>query len=258
MLTMSTLVQLCLRWEERQSKLRAPKTRIDPTQYEVAPLERKVAKAFVKQHHYSGSFPADRARLGLFTHGRLVGAAIFAQPARGNTPVLSRFVLLDEVPGNGESWFLARCFEHLAPDTDYALVDSFSDPTPRTTAEGRTVMPGHVGTIYQACNAVLVGRSKPSTLRLLPDGTALTGRSLSKIRNGEEGWQAATAPLVKHGAAPLEQAELGASWLTTWLPRVTRALRHPGCFKYQFGLTRAMRRALPKSLPYPKKDLLAA
>lgn len=60
----------------------------------------------------------------------------------------SRFVLLDECPGNSESWFLARCFDALLADGVRGVVP-FADPVPRRTASGRLVMPGHVGTIYQ-------------------------------------------------------------------------------------------------------------
>ncbi len=53
----------------------------------------------------------------------------------------------------------------------------FSDPLPRTRADGAVVMPGHVGTIYQAANSVYTGRSTPRTLTLLPDGTVFSDRA---------------------------------------------------------------------------------
>src|SRR5206468_2839829 len=87
---------------------------------------------------------------------------------------LGRFVLLDEVAGNGETWFLARCFEQLRGRV--VGVVSFSDPIPRTAINGREVFPGHIGGIYQAFNGRCLGRGTPRTLRLLPDGTVFSDR----------------------------------------------------------------------------------
>jgi hypothetical protein len=53
------------------------------------------------------------------------------------------------VPGNGESWFIARCFERLRREGFVGVV-AHSDPLRRTRADGTVVCPGHVGTIYQA------------------------------------------------------------------------------------------------------------
>jgi hypothetical protein len=199
--------QLSLRWEERRSKYRRPTEVINPREFDVDKLDRNPAKAFVAQHHYQGTFSADRARFGLYRRGALVGAAVFAHPTQGAVPVLSRFVLLDEVAGNGETWFLARCFEQLAAGVFPKLgvpdvLESFSDPTPRTRVDGTVVMPGHVGTIYQAFNGRHVGRSAARTLYLLPDGTALNDRSVQKIRARERGWEAAAAPLVTGHITP--------------------------------------------------------
>ena len=100
------------------------------------------AKAFVREHHYSGSYPAARWRFGLFRRGVLQGVAVFSHPcndrvltsifpgpATGSVE-LGRFVLLDEVPGNGETWFLGRCFARLRRE-GLAGVVAFSDPCRR-------------------------------------------------------------------------------------------------------------------------------
>jgi hypothetical protein len=250
--------QLCLRWEDRRSFLRRPAQVIDPREYDVAKLDRNPAKAFVAQHHYQGTFSADRRRFGLYRRGALVGAAVFAHPTQGEVPVLSRFVLLDEVPGNGETWFLARCFAELAREPaseGFDVVDSFSDPTPRTTLDGRTVMPGHVGTIYQAFNGRHVGRSCARTLYLLPDGTVLNDRSLQKIRAREKTWRSAAAPLIAAGADPLRDGDDSTWWLNYWRPKLTRPMRHPGNLKYVWGVTDAGRAQVAKmpKLPYPKR-----
>ena len=66
-------------------------------------------------------------------------------------------------------------------------VVSFADPVVRRAADGRLVVPGHAGLIYQAKGAVALGRSDAATVLVLPDGTTLDRRALSKVRRGECG-----------------------------------------------------------------------
>lgn len=255
------------RWRERRDSYRPAGEVIDPRGYEVEPIaDDSTAKRFVLAHHYAGTYPAARFRFGLYRRGELVGVAVFSHPCsdkvltrvfpdhRATAAVeLGRFVLLDEVPGNGETWMLARCFEQLREHV--VGVVSFSDPIPRTARDGRVVFPGHVGGIYQAHNGVLLGRGARQLLRLLPDGRVFSPRAASKIRNLERGWRYCVADLEEHGAAPYqggEDAAAARAWLAEQLPRVTRPLRHPGNFKYAWGLERRARRGLPASLPYPK------
>ena len=106
-----------------------------------------------------------------------------------------------------------------------------------------------MGTIYAASNAVHLGRSHSDTLHLLPNGTVFSRRAITKIRSGDRGWRYAVDQLVAAGATS-PGADLGA-WLPGALAQVTRKVRHPGNLKYALPLTRAARRALPASLPYP-------
>jgi hypothetical protein len=105
--------------------------------------------------------------------------AVFPSLTIREALTLGRLVLLDSVPGNGESWFLARCFE-LLRTTGIIAVESCADPEPRTTTSGAIVLRGHVGTIYQATNGHYVGKTNPCTLRLLPDGTCYSNRTSGK------------------------------------------------------------------------------
>lgn len=251
------------RWREQRSSSRPAGEPIRTQDYDVAPIaDDRTAKDFVLTHHYSGTYPAARERFGLYRHGELVGVAVFSQPSNNATLAifpgeptqsyeLGRFVLLDDVPGNGETWFLARCFEHLRELGALGVV-SFSDPYPRATQDGRRVFPGHVGTIYQASNATYMGRARAEKLLLLPDATTLHRRTLSKIVKGEKGARYATEKLVAHGASPLREGQDPREWLAEWLPQIARPMQHPGNHKYAWILQRRHRRALTVSLPYPK------
>src|SRR6185436_10478825 len=224
------ITDVAQRWRARRDSYRPAGETIETSRYEVAEiLEDRVAKAFVLEHHYSGCYPSARFRFGLYREHQLVGVAVFSHPCSDKVltsvfPVearyaveLGRFVLLDDVPGNGETWFLARAFELLRGRI--AGVVSFSDPMPRTLEDGAVVFAGHVGTIYQAHNAVYLGRSTARTLRVLPDGTVLSARALQKIRARDRGWQYAAEQLERFGASRPGE-DLGA-WLREWLPRVT-------------------------------------
>src|SRR5262249_25959639 len=91
-------------------------------------------------------YPAARWRFGLFRRGVLQGVAVFSHPCndRALTSVfpgratdsveLGRFVLLDEVPGNGETWMLGRCFRLLR---HAGLAGAGASPRPTATARPR-------------------------------------------------------------------------------------------------------------------------
>jgi hypothetical protein len=250
------------RWRSRRDSYRPAGEPIATRLHEVAAIaDDNGPKAFVTRHHYSGTYPAARWRFGLYRSGELVGVAVFSHPCNNRTLTsvfpgpatdsveLGRFVLLDLVEANGETWFLARCFELLKREVVGVL--SFSDPLPRTRVDGGVVTPGHVGTIYQAMNARYLGRARADTLRLLPDGRCFSNRAAAKIRARERGWRYSAEQLVRAGAGPVE-GEPGA-WLRTWLPRVTRTLRHPGNHRYAWPLDRILRRQFATSQPYPKR-----
>ena len=200
----------------------------------------------------------------------LAGVAVFSHPCNdavltGTFPVaalrcleLGRFVLLDHVGFNGETWLLARCFELLRRDGFRGVV-AFSDPVPRSTSDGRLVFPGHLGVIYQASSARYLGRGTARMLRLLPDGRVLSDRALSKLRvPGDRprprGWRYAAGLLAEAGADPAPAEGCGdlAAWAALWVSRLTRPLRHPGNHKYAFALDRRLRPLLPASRAYPK------
>ncbi len=253
------MTRVVQRWRERRGAYRPAGEPFDPRVCEVAAIpDDTTAKRFVVEHHYAASYPAARWRFGLYERAELVGVAVYSVPMRPEVlrpfgaddgVELGRLVLLDSVRANAESWFVARTFEQLRAE-GVAGVVSFSYPEVRTSIDGATGFVGHIGTVYQALNASYTGRATPRTLRLLPDGSVLSDRTLQKIRACERGWQHAAEQLVVHGAA--EPGDDLRAWLAAWLPRVTRTRRHGGNHRYVFPLSRAARRVVPASLPYPK------
>ena len=263
------ITPVCQRWRERRDSYRPNGEVMNPREYEVSALPTATAKAFVISHHYSGTFPAARRSFALHRRGQLVGVAVFSHPASNavltkvfdgpakESIELGRFVLLDEVPANGETWFLARTFEALRKEGFRGVV-AFSDPVPRTDRSGKVVFTGHIGNIYQAHNAIFTGRGGGQIMRLLPDGSVLSARAIAKIKAMDQGWLYASKILIEHGAEPLRiGADLfGAAddprvWTERWVLALTRPVRHPGNWRYAFPLQRKVKSKLP-ALPYPK------
>lgn len=266
------LTDVVQRWRGGRASYQLAGAPINTRLYEVAMIDGegadKLAGAFVVANHYSGAYPAARERVGLYRSGVLVGVAVFSHPSqekvlarlpcdRAAAVELGRLVLLDGVEANGESWFIARAFDELR-GRGYEGVISHADPVRRTTAAGEVVLAGHIGTVYKASNAVYAGLTWARSIRLYADGRALSERTRSKVRARERGWRAAVDELVAAGATPPERTETAADlheWLLRELPKITRLLKHTGCHRYIFGLTPAVRKRLPASLPYPKFTL---
>jgi hypothetical protein len=265
------------RWRERRARFLPAGTEIDPRAFSVDVIDTKRdATPFVHAHHYAGSMPVARLSLGLFRNGKggrsdLVGVCVFSVPIN-NASVpksaglhspdaacdLGRFVLLDGVAGNGESWFLSRAFRLLRHEKPGILsVISYADPVRRTDEYGRVFLPGHVGQLYAVMGSRYVGRSAPRTDLILPNGRPISSRAISKIRNAETGQRYAADDLVRAGARHRRHGEDPAAWLAD-LERsgFLSRRRHPGNHTYVFALTRAARiaaRRVPEH-PYPILD----
>lgn len=258
------------RWRNRRDSYRPAGEPIDPRRYGVEVVVERAARAFVEAHHYSGTFPAARLSVGLHRAGDgLVGVATFsvgvqakAIPRWCGVPSvegveLGRFVLADDVPANGETWFLRRAFEALRGELpEVRAVLAYSDPVRRTSADGSLVLPGHVGTIYQAHNGRYVGRASRRIIHLRPDGRSVSGRAETKIRKGETGAGPEIDRLVADGA---RRPTLGED-LRAWLDEVLssppfRRLPHPGNHTYVWpvdGQRSTLRALAPSAGPYPK------
>lgn len=83
------LTPVVQRWRDQRGTYRPVGEPIDTRRYEVAVIEGdgsdRIAKGFVRRHHYSASYPAARHRFGLYRGPELVGVAVFSQPANNAT-----------------------------------------------------------------------------------------------------------------------------------------------------------------------------
>ncbi len=272
--------ELCQRWRDRTPKWRRRfEGGFDRDRYTVAPIEEAPARAFTEQHHYSASWPASRLRYALYDQqegGELVGVAVLGIPmhptvltrpfpklrAYEQSLELSRLVLLDSVPGNGESFFCARAFRHAAEAYGIRGIVAHSDPVPRIriNPDGSTekVMPGHLGGVYQALGFVYLGRTTARTLIQLPDGSVLTARAAAKVTGRERGDQGVIKRLVALGADRPGRHTDRRTWLADALNAVgATRIRHRGNHRYAKPVAPHLgeRRRLVVAgiaLPYPK------
>ena len=202
----------------------------------VARVPVSVGKAFVIEHHYSHGIHNGPMTWGLFDGGELVGVIAFATPSsenvrasvlgpehKGSITELHRLVLLDAIPRNGESWFIVRGLRALKAERPYyRAVLSFADATQ-----------GHVGTIYQATNAIYTGTSGRARFYLDPDGRLRHPR-----QNG-------------HNVTPAEAAAMG--WTSTMREGKHRYLYLLGDRREVVATRRLLRLS---SLPYPKLEVM--
>ena len=141
--------------------------------YKVELIPAKLAKEFVRTHHYSrGCHNGPAPCYGLYDNEELIGCLVFATPCsenvrkslfgpeyKDNVKELHRLVILDVTPKNTESWFIAKVLKRLQIDRpDLWGIISFADKTQ-----------GHYGTIYQATNALYCGTSSKATFYLDKD-----------------------------------------------------------------------------------------
>ena len=168
------------RWRERRESYQPVGEPINPETLRGCRTGRRPRSERVHPdtHHYGASYPSARVRFSLFTEGRLVGVVVFSHPCNDwvltavfplsplESLELGRFVLLDDVPANGESRFPSeRAFECLQRK-GLAGVVSFSDLVPRTTSDGTIMHRGHAGIYYQATASTYLGRTEHRTVRL--------------------------------------------------------------------------------------------
>lgn len=259
------------RWTDREQRWVAPGALFAKSAHSVDVVDGDtLPKRFIAQHHYACTFPAKRLAVGLFgRRAQLVGLAVFSVPASNASLTkwtgmghdeaceLGRFVCTPDVAYNGETWFLARAMRALASEKGLRAFVSFADPVEWSDG-AEVVKPQHWGTIYQASNALHVGRTEARWHLVGPNGRPISPRALSKLRTVTKGWEYAQRQLLALGAPVRRSGEHPRDWLR----RVRRApgfarVRHPGNLAYVFGLDDGARRSLTElhrgGLAYPKR-----
>ena len=274
------------RWEQGADRYRPASEGFDPDRYEVRPIdETREARPFVLQHHYSRSFPSIRLPLGLIELGlrrrpdRLVGVLTFGHPSAEAAPMkwaniqrtrdageLNRLVMLDEVPGNAETWFLGQAMPlaqsyWASMGDNLKLIISYSDPVVRRAPDGEVLMPGHIGNIYQAHNATFAGRaSRRSGDLFSPAGVLIDKKLITKLRSADRpnptmGWQYAERAVLAAGAPERKRGESYANWIN----RIKRSpgfytRNHPGNLTYLWAIGDKRQRK-EVSAHFPMTDL---
>jgi hypothetical protein len=146
------------------------------------------AKMFIEAVHYLKDVPVGSILYGLFVDDVLRGVACFGSPSSpavagslfedkrdaGGVRELRRFALQD-AQKNEASMFLSKALKLLKEDVDgLSAIVSFADSAQ-----------GHIGTIYQACNARYFGCSGKEIVVTLSSGERLTGRGIVNRIQGE-------------------------------------------------------------------------
>lgn len=112
-----------------------------------------------------------------------VRSSVWGKENKKHVIELHRLHIKDETPKNTESWFISRCLKLLKKEKPEIWgVLSFSDTTQ-----------GHVGTIYKATNAYIVGQTSPTVFYLDETGRLRhprqNGINISKNKAQKLGWK---------------------------------------------------------------------
>ena len=161
----------------------------------VSRVDGAVGAAFVRLHHYSKSCRAGAQCYGLYQDGQLAGVIAFFPPAQVSVRAcvfgsdrylrvteLHRSICLDAAPRNSESFFVSRALRLFAQDNQHIwAVLSYADE-----------WAGHIGTVYQATNAIYTGKSSPHVVYTDQSGKVRADKQgaqhISPARAAKLGW----------------------------------------------------------------------
>jgi len=245
----------CQRWRNRRTSYRPAREVINPAHFDAQPIDESVAKSFIVQHHYSGSYPAAVFRAGLFRKrpfntAELVGVAVFSVPCNNhvvpyytgepanNGIEIGRFALEDSVEANGETFFLRRAFRLLREvKPQYQTVIAYADPMPRVNQFNEVIKPGHIGTIYHAHNATYHGRSRKRTIFMTKSGDVVNERALSKLKHNDVGKHYALKQLEEKTGNRIGITEYPEEFIQRLLQTGSlRRISHPGNHVFSWHL----------------------
>lgn len=135
---------------------------------EVRVIESKQAYPFILNIHYAKRIPSISFAYGLYECEDLIGICTFCQPAspylcmgimgveyKSKVLELNRLCLLHNRK-NEASFFVGKCLNLL--------------PKPRVVVSYADSAQNHLGTVYQACNFLFTGTTKPRTDIASDDG----------------------------------------------------------------------------------------
>ena len=157
------------------------------SEFTIEPVVKKAVTGFIEKHHYShyaGGIQHKQCFAlyspdGMFGLPRMIGAAIYGQPAMPDTakkyhpdePLrcweMRRLCCIDDTTTNTESFFIGQTIKWIRQNTDVQVIISYSD-----------LNQGHEGTIYKATNFVHLGETSPSKV-LMVDGKEYHPRSMN-------------------------------------------------------------------------------
>lgn len=159
-------MEICWQYQIRTAKHASSSKRSKkyiPNEAKIQRIEYGVAKDFILEYEWLGNMGSTSRCFGLYLHSELASVVCFSPPVsnqfyhrlfpdqNGRIIQLSRGATSHWSPGWVPSKLLAACFRILANETDSIGVTAYADPKA-----------GEIGTIYQACNAIYLGLTKPA------------------------------------------------------------------------------------------------
>lgn len=153
----------------------------------VREIPAKFARGYIAKNHYSKTFPdstmfcfagylGDKIA-GIITYGMGTSVnqytSVFADIQKGEYLELTRLWSADTMPRNTESKIISESMKQLPKKIK--LIVTFADPSQ-----------GHIGYIYQATNALYIGKSMGGTMLITKEGIVKHQRLIGIYRMRQE------------------------------------------------------------------------
>ena len=136
--------------------------------YEVKKITYGETKPFILEVHYAKRMPSVSFAFGLFKENMLVGVVTYGLPA---SPWLCKGICGDENKHLIIELNRLVLTDNLKNEASFLVSKSLKLlPTPRVVVSYADTAQGHVGYVYQACNFLFTGTTKPRTDMAAKDG----------------------------------------------------------------------------------------
>lgn len=220
-----------------------PVPHLDVRRAMVRPVSRKLAEQIILKYEWLGAMAQTGYHYGIFYGAHCAGVCCVAagsatggvnshlewNVARDELAVLARGACVHWSPSGTNSKLVSWTCKLLAKDTKAKLVIAYSD----TDA-------GEIGTIYQACNWVCVGRGASTTQWIAPNGRVFDQKLPYDLRRKDS---------FKRGRSAYVRELRGAGW--------REQLSNPK-YRYVYVLDKSDKALTAlvesKRQPYPKRD----
>lgn len=141
---------------------------MDFSTYTVRQISYSDTKPYILEIHYAKRMPSISYSFGLFRGDQLVGVVTYGSPA---SPFLCKGICGEEYKSFVIELNRLVLKDNIKNEASYLIANSLKLlPKPRVVVSYADTREGHIGKVYQACNFMFTGTTKPRTDMAAKDG----------------------------------------------------------------------------------------